>query len=210
MDKYLPDWTMFIFIMLIHRGINIHLSQEFDFLRAKLAICEASFGASMLLLTLYSVLAQAACPLQEKTSAEIQSLKATELSTIFEQAKGCTTLVEIWASWCGPCVSLAPHMVEFHQANPDILMLSVSVDNSYGAMKQFVKTHQPPGQLIHLNPWTMADLKNAFMPLGLTFPERIPYLVLLDEEGAVQHSLTEPADLKALQLTPISGPSDVP
>ena len=79
-------------------------------------------------------------------------------------------------------------------------MLSVSVDNSHGAMTQFVKTHKVPGQLYHLNPWTMSDLKATFEPFGLNFPERIPYVVLLDSQGAVLKSLTEPADLSDLKV----------
>lgn len=164
----------------------------------------------MLLLMLLTPYAEASCPLQEKGSTEIQSIKAEELSGIFEQSKGCTTLIEIWASWCGPCVSIAPHMVQFHQAHPDVLMLSISADNSYGAMKQFVSTHQSPGQLYHLSTWSMSDLKQAFEPYGLIFPERIPYLVLLDSRGGVRQTLTEPTDLTALELSLSPSPTDVP
>ena len=153
----------------------------------------------MFLLLFQATEAQASCPLQKEPNSEVQQIKASELSTVLSKAKGCQTLVEVWASWCGPCVSLAPHMNQFHLDHPDVLMLSVSVDNSHGAMRQFVKTHQVPGHLYHLNPWAMSDLKATFEPLGLTFPERIPYVVLLDSQGHVLSSLTEPADLSDLK-----------
>lgn len=153
----------------------------------------------MFLLLLQATEAQASCPLQNEPISEVQQIKASELSTVLTKAKGCQTLVEVWASWCGPCVSLAPYITQFHLENPDVLMLSVSVDNSHGAMKQFVKTHEVPGHLYHLNPWTMSDLKTTFEPLGLVFPERIPYVVLLDSQGSVLKSLTEPADLSNLK-----------
>ena len=159
----------------------------------------------MFLLMLQIALASDSCPLKDNANANIQQIKANELSTVLTQAKGCQTLIEIWASWCGPCVSLAPYMSLFHKEHPEVLMLSVSVDNSYGAMAQFVKTHQVPGQIFHLNPWTMSELKAAFEPLDLTFPERIPYVVLLDSKGVAIQTLTEPSDLRELKVRSNTG-----
>lgn len=51
-----------------------------------------------------------------------------------------TVLCDFWATWCGPCMMLAPTVEEFAKNNPDIKVAKIDVDNcgelaaSYGIM----------------------------------------------------------------------------
>ena len=162
----------------------------------------------MIALFLSTAFAEANCPLAESPVSDIQQVQTTDLPSIFAQAKGCSTLIEIWASWCGPCVTIAPYMVKFKDAHPNVEIISVSADSTLGEMKHFLKTHPTPGTKIHLTQWSIAELEHVFSPYDLSFPGRIPYLVWLNPDGSVYQTLTEPSVTEFSKwLTPVERPN---
>ena len=44
------------------------------------------------------------------------------------QSKG-TAIVDLWASWCGPCRMLSPIIAQIANENPDIKVFKVNVDD---------------------------------------------------------------------------------
>jgi len=63
-----------------------------------------------------------------------------------EDYRGKVTLVNFWASWCGPCREEFPHMAELYTSFPrdrfDIAAISDDVDP--GKMRAFVTEFRPP------------------------------------------------------------------
>ena len=139
------------------------------------------------------------CPLQSKSiTTERQDISVQDMSHLLEQSKGCTTVVELWASWCGPCVRLAPEVQQFHEEHPNVLFLSISADATGGAAEKFWKQHPAIGQKRRLSSWSMDSLRNAYNQIGGTFPEAIPYFVVLDKSGVIRFETHEPNNLRPL------------
>lgn len=52
---------------------------------------------------------------------------AEEFSAEVLDAEG-KVLVDFWASWCGPCMMMAPVLEELDKAYPDVTVAKVNVD----------------------------------------------------------------------------------
>ena len=83
---------------------------------------------------------------------------------------GRVVLVNVWATWCGPCEEEMPSMQRLYEelAGADFEILAVSVDAPLGSTDAFGR----PG----------GDLDAFAKRLGLTFP------ILHDPEGTIQRT----------------------
>ncbi len=102
-----------------------------------------------------------------------------KLSDIVKQNK--LTLVDCWASWCGPCRAEMPHVVElyakYHEKGLEIV--GISFDEEEEAWKEAVKEMNmtwPQGS--ELQSWdnVMTQLYNV---------TSIPYTILIDQNGTI-------------------------
>ena len=84
--------------------------------------------------------------------------------------KGRVVLVNIWATWCGPCRSEMPSMERLYQdlKDTDFEILAVSIDADVGQQDDWGR----PG----------GDLRAFADELGLTFP------ILHDASGGIQQT----------------------
>src|SRR5438045_1206112 len=68
--------------------------------------------------------------------------KATNGSSVnLEQMHGKLVLIDFWATWCGPCMQEAPHMVQINQkyASKGLVLIGVSLDRDAGEMQKGAK-----------------------------------------------------------------------
>lgn len=94
----------------------------------------------------------------------------------FSVFKGKYVYIDMWASWCGPCVREVPHLqkLESELNNDDVVFLSISIDTDEAAWKKKMAALNMHGnQLI--------DKENR---LGKALGVRgIPFFVIYDKDG---------------------------
>ncbi|MGY6521213.1 MAG: TlpA family protein disulfide reductase [Mongoliitalea sp.] len=95
--------------------------------------------------------------------------------------KGNLVYIDIWATWCGPCIAEHPHwdkMKEEYKDKP-IAFLTVSIDNMKEPWEKMVKAKNMEGlQWFADNAWK-SDIAQHFMV------NAIPRFLLLDKDGKV-------------------------
>lgn len=104
--------------------------------------------------------------------------------------RGKVVYIDIWATWCGPCIAEIPASIKLQQklAKEDgIQFLNVSVDSRRSDWEKFLnKSTNWPGVHIIIEPEKIGAIYNGYKLSG------IPAYILLDQGGNI-------IDLKALR-----------
>lgn len=73
--------------------------------------------------------------LTEIPNAVIKPLKGVPFG--LHELQGKMVLVNFWATWCAPCAEEFPVLLAFAKANPNIVLLAVSVDEAPERIEPF-------------------------------------------------------------------------
>ncbi|ATA88942.1 TlpA family protein disulfide reductase [Capnocytophaga stomatis] len=120
-------------------------------------------------------------------------------TTSLEDFKGKVVYVDVWATWCGPCIGEIPHLKElekqYHGKNIEFVSISVDEKRNYEKWKQFVTDQGLVGtQLIADNDWK-SDFVTNYLISG------IPRFILIDTEGKiVSADAPRPSNKKIVEL----------
>jgi thiol-disulfide isomerase/thioredoxin len=82
-------------------------------------------------------------PTKDMPAWELPDLKGKtwKLSSL----QGKTVLINVWATWCGPCQAEHPHLqtlFEKLKERPDILIVTFDVDDEIGAVEPYINDHK--------------------------------------------------------------------
>lgn len=113
----------------------------------------------------------------------------------FSSFKGKYVFVDLWASWCGPCVGEVPHMQKLEkefEGSDDVTFVSISVDNSEDAwLKKMDQLNMHGNQLRDAS----GQLCNRLNVKG------IPHFLLYDRDGnLLVYKTTRPSHKDTLPM----------
>lgn len=101
---------------------------------------------------------------------------------------GRYTLVDFWASWCGPCRAVIPHVKGLSERYGDRLgVLSVSLDKEEDAWRRALENEKMPWSQLIASDEYGTEVSKAYLIRS------IPRLILLDGEGRIVCSTNSPA-----------------
>lgn len=103
-------------------------------------------------------------------------------------------MIDFWASWCGPCRALNPHVLELYNEykSKGFEIISVSMDENTGDWLKAVKDDNMPWhQLSDLLAWKSQVAKDYNV-------EAIPHIVIMDENNMILGVKVRDAEIKAI------------
>ena len=104
-------------------------------------------------------------------------------NTRLEDLRGKYVYVDVWATWCGPCIGEIPHLKrlerELHDANIEFVSISIDELTSRDSWRSMIENRELGGtQLLADKDWE-SDFVRGYGIRG------IPHFILLDEQGNI-------------------------
>lgn len=98
-----------------------------------------------------------------------------------EDFKGKKVYIDVWATWCIPCIALQPawdKLVDSYTDKDSVIFISVSMDQTKDIWLKYLKKHKLSGLLLYAGEggWESAFANNYDI-------KNIPRFILLDENG---------------------------
>jgi len=118
---------------------------------------------------------------EESLSKKLITLDNTEVTfkDILNKHKGKTTVIEVWASWCGDCVKAMPKVKDMQANNPNVDYVFISMDKAFDKWKLGIEKHELKGD----HYWSTDGMKGEFgKSIDLDW---IPRYIILDKKGNV-------------------------
>lgn len=101
--------------------------------------------------------------------------------TLSPETFGSSVLIDVWASWCGPCIQSFPTVVELQNRHRDNLeVISVSIDQKIDLFKKGLSEYEVPGKLqLYAEHGFNSDFAEFFQIKG------IPRYILIGKDGRI-------------------------
>lgn len=117
-----------------------------------------------------------------KPAPDVESLTLDGKKVKLSDSKGKVVLLDVWATWCGPCKEMIPHereLVKKFEGKP-FELISVSVDNKKEALQKFLEGEKMP--------WTHWWQDGQENPVMKEYRVRaFPTLYVIDHAGVIRH-----------------------
>lgn len=91
--------------------------------------------------------------------------------------RGKVVLLNLWASWCAPCVEELPSLLALHQQLPGVTIVAISTDHDDDAYRRFLTEH-------HVDLLTVRDPDGRINALYGTV--QIPETYVIDRNGVLR------------------------
>jgi cytochrome c biogenesis protein CcmG, thiol:disulfide interchange protein DsbE len=102
-----------------------------------------------------------------------------------EKLRGHVVVLNLWASWCAPCVAETPSLVALQQQMPDLVVVGISMDEDEDAYRRFLERY-------HVNFVTVRDPTAKVNALFGT--AQIPETYVIDRDGILRRKFVSDQD----------------
>ena len=102
-----------------------------------------------------------------------------------DKKRGKVVVIEVWATWCGPCVASMPrfrHLYERFKDRPNFMFVGVSLDPEWSVVREFCAQHDMPWeQLLEPKKEWSNSVARAFEVTG------VPFTCVVDKRSIVRY-----------------------
>ena len=125
------------------------------------------------------------------TVGGVPEMDVAQFQRLMEQLRGTPVVLNLWASWCGPCAQELPHLVAAaRQYGSRVQFLGVDVKDSLGSAQGRIRDFSIPYP-------SVADPSGAIMAsLQFLGP---PDTIFFDAKGLARTTISGPIDASQLQ-----------
>ncbi len=106
-------------------------------------------------------------------------------SVDLEKLRGHIVVLNLWATWCPPCVEELPSLLAMHRALPDVEVVAISMDSDDGVYRSFLLRH-------HVDLVTVRDESGRVNALYGT--AQIPETYIIDRQGVLRRKFVSAQD----------------
>jgi cytochrome c biogenesis protein CcmG, thiol:disulfide interchange protein DsbE len=99
--------------------------------------------------------------------------------------RGKVVLLNFWWSQCAPCIEELPSLLQLHRADPNLVILAVSIDENPDNYTRFIAQH-------HMDLITVRD-PNQTVP-SLFHTDMWPETYLIDRKGIIRRKFVGAQD----------------
>lgn len=131
----------------------------------------------------------------DQEPAELKAIDAAGLRELVANKSDKLRVINVWATWCGPCVTEFPDLVTIHRMyrNRDFELVTISADapeNREAALKFLSRQHASTTNYIfdQDDPYALADA------LGVEWPGALPFTLVVKPGGEIAYSKMGPID----------------
>ncbi len=125
---------------------------------------------------------------------KMNDLNGNSVSLLDEAKKNQLTVLDFWASWCGPCRREMPKVKAVYEQYHDkgLGIVGISLDENRGAWANAVSELEIP--------WTqISDLKGWDNAIARAFNiEAIPHMIMIDQQGRIVKTNVHVTELEAI------------
>jgi peroxiredoxin len=151
----------------------------------------------------------------DNTPVTVETLDAAGVAKLVKNDTKKIRLINVWATWCGPCVAEFPELVSLSRrfANRDFELITISVDEAKDAdkVKDFLqKQHaavpnrvqrsvNAEGRKTNNYHFSSGDLEALLKALDPAAPGPVPYTIAIEPGGKIIYRRSGEVDMPALQ-----------
>jgi thiol-disulfide isomerase/thioredoxin len=121
-----------------------------------------------------------------KEKVELEMIDLDGISALIKNKSDNLRLINIWATWCGPCIVEFPDLIEIHRMyrNREFEMITLSTDDPTISDKvlKFLKKHYASTKNYQ---YSMDDKYKLIERVDKEWPGAIPYTLLIKPGGGI-------------------------